>query len=156
MFGLVTFALTKASRMSMTDLQQITGANLSLEQLEAVYPHLRMFALALALTGVVPGAVFVLCSVGLRRGISAARALAMVLAATQLFVAGAVLLRQVLVGIGNGDPPAITANVLALGTPMALLVFVIRCLFAAPGKPGRDDRADGENEWPPKRLEGSR
>ncbi len=134
LFGLVTFAVTKAAAMSIDDLLVITGSNLTLDQLEAVHPHLRQFAIVLALSGIVPGAVFLICSAGLKRGLMLPAFVALILAATQLFALGGILLRQLLVAIAQGDPPAMTMNVLVLGTPMALLVFVIRVLLAATRK----------------------
>lgn len=128
-FGLATVAVLRAAGTSPAELVHITGANLSLEQLQTVHPHLKTFAMILALSGLVPGSLLLICSIGVRRGMSIAAVVAIVLAGTQLFALGGILIRQVMVAITQGEPAAMTMNVLALGTPMALLVFVIRTLF---------------------------
>ncbi len=129
LFGLATFAVLRAAGTSPAELVRITGANLSLEQLQAVHPHLKTFAMILALSGLAPGAMLLICSMGVRRGLGVAAVVAIVLAGTQLFALGGVLIRQVMVAITQGEPAAMTMNILALGTPMTLLVFVIRTLF---------------------------
>ena len=129
LFGLATFAVLQAAGQSPADLVHITGANLSLEQLQKVHPHLKTFAMILALSGLVPGALLLICSIGVRRGMQSAAILAIILAGMQLFALGGILIRQVMVAITQGEPAAMTMNVLALGTPMALLVFLIRNMF---------------------------
>lgn len=128
-FGLTTFAVLRAAPMSVAELQNLTGANLSLDQLRAVQPHLRSFALFLALSGLLPGVIILLCAIAVGRGRNVPAFVALLLIATQLFALGGILIRQMLAAFAQGDPPAMTLNVLAFGTPMAFLIFVIRCLF---------------------------
>lgn len=129
LFGLTTAAVLRAAGMTVAELQSITGANLTLDQLRSVHPHLKTFAIVLAMSGLVPGSIFVLCSLAIQRGFTPPIYIALILVATQLFALGGILIRQLLTAFGQGDPPAMTMNVVALGTPMAFLVFVIRCLF---------------------------
>jgi len=137
-FGVATFGVTRAAGMTVDELANITGANLTRGQLEAMHPHLKTFAGVLALCGVVPAALYVVSSAAIRRGLFLANMVAMVLAATQLFVLGAILIRQALIALGDGDPAGLSLAALLIGTPMALLVFVIRSLFQItwPRSPG--------------------
>lgn len=129
LFGLATYAVLRAASMPVEELHQITGANLTVEQLQIVHPQLKTFAAILALSGLVPGAILLLCASGVKQGKAVAALLAILIAGTQLFALGGILIRQLIVAIVDGEPSSMTANVLAIGTPMALLIFVIATLF---------------------------
>lgn len=123
--------------MTPDDIARATGGNLTQSRVEAIHPHLRPLALVLVSCGVLPGAAYILCGAALRRGLRIGAHIAIVLAATQLIVLAFILARQLLLAIGAGDPPALTQSALLLGTPMALLVYVIRTLFEAQQRPAK-------------------
>jgi len=125
LFGLATYAVLRAASMPVEE----PGANLTVEQLQIVHPQLKTFAAILALSGLVPGAILLLCASGVKQGKAVAAVLAILIAGTQLFALGGILIRQLIVAIVDGQPSSMTANVLAIGTPMALLIFVIATLF---------------------------
>lgn len=92
---------------------------------------------AVLLMGAAPGLAYL----SLQHGIQTARRtpirLALLLATTQCFAVGALLLRAAFVTLGKGSPAAFTSVVLLLGTPTLALAYAIRWLLRADRQASR-------------------
>jgi len=116
-------------RAQQTMMQLNLGAQVSFEQVVAVHSSLGGATVMLLALGVAPGVAYLVAAVGISRGRPAARFVAMTLLATQVLVLSGLLLFQSVNAITAASPPALTLNVLALGTPIAALLFALRCLW---------------------------
>ncbi len=128
-FGLLTVLVFRAAGWAAEQLQEFLGPQrityenaISLKEL--LYPAAGM----IAALGVLPGIAYFAASFRIARGGSTAMAIGLVLAMMQIIVLGALLVRQVGAAFKAGDPPALTVNVLVLGTPMVALMVVVRLL----------------------------
>ena len=129
LFGILAGLVWRASTWSPAQLQDFLGVErVTYHQAVTLQSLLAPAAASIAALGVLPGVAYVLASVRIARGSSTGLTLAMILAMMQVIVLGALLLRQAGAAFAAGDPPALTLNVLALGTPMAGLLFVLRLL----------------------------
>jgi uncharacterized membrane protein len=141
LFGFAAMAVWQASRAPVHELQQrMADGPLTNEQLASIHPQLPSFAIVLVAIGVLPGVAYLVCGLAIRQGRAAAATIATVLALTQLFVLAMVFVQRFLAALAMGDPPTVTINVLAIGTPMALLAYVIRCLWQWRAARRRDAR----------------
>lgn len=130
LFGGLTWACLWAGGRGVGDLyDRVGGERISFEQVAAVHGSLSAAAVMLLALGVAPGVAYLVASLGIHRGRPAGRFVAMMLLATQVLVLSGLLLFQAVGSIAAGSPPALTLNVLALGTPIAALLFTLRCLW---------------------------
>ncbi len=129
-FGVLAGLVARSSTWSAAEIQDFLGVErITYDNAVTLQTLLLPAAASIATLGVLPGIAYVLASFKITRGSSVAITLAMILAMMQLFVLGALLLRQAGAAFAAGDPPALTINVLVLGTPMVGLLYVLRLLI---------------------------
>jgi hypothetical protein len=87
--------------------------------------------------GVAPSIVYLTLQRGIRAACRTPIRLVLLLATTQCFVVGALLLRAVLATLAGGSPAAFTGIVLLLGTPTLALAYAILWLLRADRQAGK-------------------
>lgn len=129
LFCILAGLVWRASSWTPAQLQEFFGAErITYDHAVTLQSLVVPAAASLVALGVLPGVAYVLASVRIARGSYGGITLAMILAMMQFIVLGSLLLRQAGAAFAAGDPPSLSANVLALGTPMAGLLFVLRLL----------------------------
>ncbi len=138
-FGFCGLFLSVMSRFTAGDFEQaLTPEQLS--QYSEVQPMLKPAAVTFLVLGFIPGLVYVLLGFKVRNGNRRATTTALILAMTQGLVFGVLFLSSVLHAVGQGDPAALTINVLTLGSLLGLLGIGTHRLWQTR----TDDEEDGE------------
>jgi hypothetical protein len=141
MSGCCAMTAMMLGTVSLEELERVAGQPMP-PQFTQVQPMLAYVAIAVLVMGFVPGVIYLVLGFGIRRGKLLPIRLAMVLAITQSIVLACLLLWDLAQAITAGNPMALTVSVLLMGTPLALLGFALRWLFAAQqqaASAGRDE-----------------
>lgn len=92
-----------------------------------IHPKLTGFAIAVILLGVLPGVVYLVAGYSLKHSVAKAAMFVATLAILQSFVLTGLLVMRLGHAFGKADPAAMSMSVLAIGTPIAVLLYTARC-----------------------------
>ena len=111
-------------------ISQLDGS-VDVAQLTAAHEKLWPVVALLLILGVVPGLAYLVLGFGIRRGVLAATRVGLVICGTQAVVVTFFAVNTVLAAILTLNPVAVSVWVILLGTPTALLMFLVRALLRA-------------------------
>ena len=137
---------------SLLAIMALLGATLSVQQLEradhdtrqidailAVQPLMLPMAATCLLLAAVPGGVIIYLGFAVRRRRPLAIQFAYMLSLTQAIVLAVLLTSSIVIGIHAGQPTSVTGHMLILGTPLAMLIYVIMLLLHARRLANQED-----------------
>ncbi len=145
-------------RQRIAEMQETSTMDPAMVEAAMQFKSMAMpFSAALALFGFIPGVAYIVLGFYVRRGRATAVNFSLLMIVTQGIVVGVLLMAGVLASIQQMSPGVLTAYVLLLGTPMALLVFAglslmrSRALLAEgaqdPEGGDRDDLEPWDRQW---------
>ncbi len=133
---ILIFTIFSASfaNVASTPIDQIVkqlDGTVDLAQLELVHDKLWPVVALLLILGVAPGLAYLFLGFAIRRGVLVATRIGLVIAGTQAVVLAVFTANTVLTAILTLNPVAVSAWVVLLGTPTALLLLLVRALLRA-------------------------